>query len=402
MRRALVVTLFMLAAPAVVSAQESVAEASPSQARAAQLERLRAQVANEVQLRAYDLLDELVFGWMESPHFSSPTDVVLGDVTVPVGFGSGLEALIENHLAELLIKNPGTNLRLTHCPACSAIVVHSEDEGTVISRGVDQPRALTKLEATGAGGHALFLDFEAEGTALVLRARITRLEESLPIVFARTLSTRTTTAPLLRTPERLTSAEDARAEYLSILEQRGPVTLPVRVALTTFAPPPEDNGAVAIPTPLPWIQVGAEMPFSTARAWVGNIVVGGMFIPTVHTGLMLQVRGMRLLTGTESSLTHPDLYGFLGVSLVALQGPAANVFADEVPNLASTPLSVIGPVAAWPSIQGGFEARVNHRIAASVYAETTPTLNNAPAIGRYLDFGFLQIHAIGVEASFNF
>lgn len=397
----IVAALALCLSSAGASAQDSVQQATPAQAREAQLERLRAELGNQIQLRAFDLLDELVFGWMESPHFASPTLVVLADVTVPVGFGSGLEALVENHVSRLLINNPGTNVQLAHCPSCQALVVHSDKVGTIISRGVDQPKALAKLRSGSSGQHAMFLDFEAEGTELVLRARITRMVDGLPIVFARTLSTKTSSAALLRSPERLTSAADARAEYLQLIEQRGPLTIPVRLSLSTFAAP--DNGqAVAIPTPLPWIQVGAEMSISSARAWVGQLVVGGMFVPTVHTGVMLQARGARLLTGSETSLTHPDLYGFLGLALVALQGPTALVLADETPTVANLPLGLVGPVAAYPAFQTGLEVRINNRISAAFFVETTPTLNNAPAIGRWLDFGFLQIHSLGGEATFSF
>lgn len=401
MKRALIFLVLALATTSA-SAQDAVQETTPKQTRAAQLERLRAELANQIQLRAFDLVDELVFGWMETPHFASPTAVVLGDVTAPIGFSRGLEALVENHLAQLLINNPGTNIRLGHCPSCNAIVAHSGKNGTVLSRGIDQPRALAKLRGNSSGQHALFLEFEAEGTALVLRARITKLEDALPIVFARTLSTRTSSAPLLRSPERLMSAADARKEYLERIEQRGPLTIPVRLALSTFAAP-EDNGALAIPTPLPWVQVGVEMPISSARAWMGSLVLGGMFIPQVHTGIMVQARGARLLTGSETSLTYPDLYGFVGISMVAIQGVTAAVMALETPNVANLPLDfLLGPLAAYPTLQTGFEMRINNRIGASVFAETAPTLNDAPAIGRWLDFGFLQVHSIGAEATFTF
>ena len=61
----------------------------------AQVEALRAEVAGQIQLRAFDLLDELVYGWNQKPVFDKDTAVVLADVTVPVGFGSGLQSLIE-------------------------------------------------------------------------------------------------------------------------------------------------------------------------------------------------------------------------------------------------------------------------------------------------------------------
>ena len=89
-------------------------------ARDAELTRARGEVANQVQLSAYDLLDELVYGWVTEPVFASPTPVVLASVTVPVGLGTGMQGLLENHLANLLIENPATNIQLSHCPSCTA------------------------------------------------------------------------------------------------------------------------------------------------------------------------------------------------------------------------------------------------------------------------------------------
>jgi hypothetical protein len=218
-------------------AQERTQDATPDALKRDQAERLRAELTNKIYFQANDLVDELVFSWMQAPPFANPTPVVLADVVAPLSFGSGLEALIENHLAQVLQRNPNTNVQLAHCPACHAMVVHSDATGTVIGRGVDQPKALEKLRGESGAEYALFLDFEAEGAALVLRARITRLESTLPIVYARTVSSATSSAALLRSPHRLVSADEARAEYVSILNERGPFTIPVRFALTGFARP---------------------------------------------------------------------------------------------------------------------------------------------------------------------
>ncbi len=94
-------------------------------AQRAQLERVRAQIADQVHLAAYDLLDELVYGWTLDPMFESPTPVVLAELTVPVGLGTGLQAQLENHLTAVLLANPTTGVQLSHCPQCTAVVVHS-------------------------------------------------------------------------------------------------------------------------------------------------------------------------------------------------------------------------------------------------------------------------------------
>lgn len=384
----------VLALPA--TAQERAADPTPEETRRAQLERLRAEMTKQIHLQANDLVDELVFGWRSSPPFEGPTAVVLADVIAPLSYGSGFESLVENHLARVLLANPETNVQLAHCPSCTALVVHSDATGTVISRGVDQPDALARLRGDSGAAHALFLDFEAEGTALVLRARVTKLEGALPIVHARTLSTRTQGAALLRSSSPLVSSEEAREEYLAVLEQRGPFTVPVRLALHTFAP--SNDGSFQIPLPVPWVHVGVEYAIDSARAWTGGLSLGGTFIPTVQAGALVQARVARLLTGSEISLTHPNLYGFVGVGLAVLQGDTASILND-------TPAGDLGPVASYFSLQTGLELRVSRRIGASFFVESMPTLWQHDFVGNYLNdgpLGFIQLNSVGVEATFAF
>lgn len=372
-------------------------------ARRAQAEALRAELASEVQLRAYDLLDELVYQWTQTPPFAQPTPVVLADVTAPVGFNSGLEALIENHVAELLVNNSPSNVRLVHCPACSAMTSTSTKEGTVVSRGIDQPELLQKIGATSGSTHALFLDVEAEGSTLVLRARICAVEKDLPIVYARTVSSATSSAPLLRSPQALRSAEDTKKEYVGMLERRGPLLIPVRLSISQFAPSP-DTGVIST-VPMAFLQSGVEVGISHARPWVGSVTVGAMWVPQIYTAGMVQGRIGRLITGSSISLTHPDVYAFVGASLIGVNGPAALVLSDDNANVAeliAAATQVVGVMAFYPTFQTGLDVRVNNRVGAGVFVETAPTLSTAQAIGRWLDFAVVQVHSIGGEVTLWF
>ena len=243
-------------------------------------------MASQIQLQAYDLLDELVFGWNQQPVFAVDTALVLADVSVPVGLGTGLQALIENHMVALLAKNPRTHVFLVHCPPCMSLVVHSGAKGTIISRGVDEPEALQKARTLSTSRHALFLDFEAEGSALVLRTRITNLEPALPIVYAKTLSTTTASPALLRSGAHLKSAADARQEYLEALERRGAYLVPIRMGVRTYATGREQ---IALP-PFPWLQAGVEASLSQAQAWTGSLMLGVSWAPELHVGWFTQAR----------------------------------------------------------------------------------------------------------------
>jgi len=367
----------------------------------AQLERVRAQVAGEVQLTAYDLLDELVLGWKTDPVFAEETAVVLADVTVPVGMGTGMQSLLENHLSEVLLRNPDTKMRLVHCPSCMATVVHSGPEGTVVSRGVDQPGVLEELGETD-GKHALFIDIEAEGAWLVARARLTRLTPDLPIVWSRTLSTATSTPSLLRAADDLKSAEDARREYLQTLRGGGIVTIPLRFTIRSYASGFNSFGVGA--PPFLWLQSGVELAPTDARAWMSSFIVGYAVVPQAYQGLMGQARFYRLLSGRARSLTRPDLYAFVGGSVMTVWGPSAGSFrnqaltADEL--LADSERN--DPRATFPTIHFGADVRLGNRVGLSGFYETIPSLTNSQNLGEYIWFLGLPWQSFGVEVAFCF
>ncbi len=366
----------------------------------AKVEALRADVAGEIQLQAYDLLDELVFGWNEQPVFATDTPVVLADVSVPVGFGSGLQALVETHFAALIVKNPRTRIRLSHCPECTSVVVHSGAKGTVISRGVQAPETLPKAGAAASSRHALFLDFEAEGVSLVLRARITRLDADLLIVHAKVLSTSTATPALLRSGENLKSGTQARQEYLDALHGRSVFVVPLTIGVRSYA---TRNTPVSAP-PFVWLSFGVETALTQKRAWLGSFTAGATWAPELHVGWMAQARAARLLSGSESSLTRPDLYGFIGASVISIYGNNAAAFTQGEPNIANLISLARGnePQAIFAAFSLGLEMRVKNRIALGAFLEAMPTMTKVGAIGEYLDLGVVSFQTLGVQASFCF
>lgn len=379
-----------------------IAQATPmDDARDAELQRARGEVANQVQLSAYDLLDELVYQWTQEPVFATPTPVVLAGVTVPVGLGTGLQALLENHLSNLVIENPRTNVTLAHCPSCTAVVVHSGPEGTVVSRGIDNPKLIEEL---GAGGkHALFIDVEAEGTWLVLRARITELSPDLPIVWSQTLTTSASTPALLRQPQNLKSAEDARQEYLEVLQARGPVTVPLRVGIRTYAVRTGDRAGTA-PPPFLWFQSGVEISPTRSQVWTSSFLVGYANIPQAYQGLMGQVRLSRLLTGRYRSLTRPDLYFFVGGSASRVWGAATGSFSPDRQTADQILAAANGddPSATFGAYHWGLEARLGNRVGVSAFLETLPAYSDSRNFGTHFTFANIRFQSFGTEVTFCF
>ncbi len=386
----------------VVLALVSPGQAAPSlgDAERAELERARAEVADQIQLSAYDLVDELVAGWLRAPLFGQPTPVVLGGVTVPVGLGTGFAALVENHLSQVLIQNPSTNLELVYCPACSAVVVHSGPEATVIARGIDQPSVLDQLGAD-AGRHALFVDIEAEGAWLVLRARLTRLTPDLPVVWSYTLASSASSPALLRQPQMLKSAEDAHHEYEQTLRARGPVYIPARFGIRSYAEP---SGNGTNPPPFLWLQTGLELGTTEARAWTSSVLLGYSIVPQAYQGLMLQARLHRLLTGRARSLTRPNLYGFIGGAVFTVWGAATAPFNDDNALNADALIAALEgetPRSRFGGLHLGLDLRVGERMGYSVFLETMPALRNNNNFGAYAQFG-LPFQCLGIEVGFWF
>lgn len=385
----------------VTAASPAMASASDDAIQRAQVERARAQVAGEVQLAAFDLIDELVLTWKQAPRFAEPTPVVLADVSVPVGLGTGMQALLENHLNSVLLANPDTGIQLVHCPSCTGMVVHSGPEGTVISRGVDQPEVLARL-GENSDTYALFVDVEAQGQFLVLRARLTRLTPELPVVWSRTFSSSTSTAAMLREPTRLKTAEEAREEYLKTLRGSGIVTIPLRFTVRSYASP-YNRSTVGAP-PFLWIQSGVELSPTNARAWMASFMGGYAVVPDAYQGLMGQARFYRLLTGRARSITRPDLYGFVGGSTMTVWGPSAASFrrrrltADELlADNAGEP-----PRSTFATLHFGADLRLGNRVGLSAFYETIPSIVNSPNLGDYIYFLGLPWQVFGTEVAICF
>jgi len=369
-------------------------------AQLAELEKLRREVAGEVQLTIYDLLDELVYGWTQTPPFAEDTPVFVADVTVPVGLGTALVGLVENHLAALLLANPKTRVVLSHCPSCNAVLVHSGPEGTVVSRGLDNPEALAKIGGPG-GRYGLHLDVSAEGAWLVLRARITRLTPDLPIVWSRTLTNEAGAPSLLRGPDALKSAAEARREHLDALQNRPPFTIPIRFAVRTYTAGYAD-GAIA-PVPVIWAQTGFELALSQARAWTASVVLGYAWLPEAYDGFMMQSRMSRLISGSARSLSGPDVYLFLGAALMTLNGAAVGPLAVEDSAQLLRQIAQVEEVrATFGAFHIGLEARVGDRIGAAVFLENMPAYNDSDQIGTFLENDFIDFHSFGAEVVFCF
>ena len=392
-------TLLVTLTATIQTASGAAVDDDFEKAHEAKLRQLRGTIANQVHLAAMGLADEMVYEWTRTPVFPVPTPVVLASVTVPVGTGSGLQALIENHINALLIENPETHIQPSHCPACNAVTVHSGPEATVVSRGIDDPETLVKIKQKGTQ-YGLFVDFEAEGRFLVMRARITRLDENLQIVWAKTLSTSGSTPSLLRNSTRLVSAAEARLEYLNVLAQRGRWSVPFKLSVRGFG---AASTGVA-PPPLLWAQTGIEVALNDAATWTSSFLLGYTYIPQSYTGLMVQARMSRLISGQARSLTSPNVYLFLGTAVMRVEGPGVVSYRDDILSVEDVLGDQPGnqPVETLPGIHFGFDVRLGNRVGFAIFAETLTTQWDSPNLGEILNILGIGFQTVGLETSFSF
>ena len=366
--------------------------------RLTQLATLRSTLTNQLHLQAYELIDEMVYEWKERPLFEQPTEVVVASVNAPIGYGAGLMTLLENHLYAVILENQDTNIDLVECSACSDMVVHSGSEATVISRGIDQPRALDRI-LPRLPAYALHLDLEAEGAALVLRARLTKLDQGQRIHWARAYTPTVGSTALLRSNQRLISAEEARQEYLDLLRGDEVIMIPFRLGLHSFASG-ENN---TINPPLFMLQTGIELSPTFARAWSASFLGGIIYLPDTYIGMIGQTRIYRLITGNHRSIAGPDLYFFVGADIITVSGEAIVSLKPEETSFADLLVATnpeIKPRATFGGFQVGLELRVNNRIGLTAGLKTIPSLRDSSNMGRFFRSNIVDFHSLTTEVAF--
>ena len=152
---------------------------------------------------------------------------------------------------------------------------------------------------------------------------------------------------------------------------------------------------------------GFEAAFTQARAWTASLNAAFSWLPQSHVAVMAQGRISRLLTGSATSLTWPDLYAFVGAGVLFGQGRGMLIFRtsqnptiDEILNTSTNnePRSTLGILTI------GAELRVKNRISLIAFLETLPALENEDNIGTYVTIPLinLRFQSFGVEVSFCF
>lgn len=311
LRRLVCILLFCKGLPILAEEAPSVAE----KARAAQ--------AMQIQLMAADLLDELVYQWTQHPPLpGTETSVVLMRLSSPIGLNLQMTAFLENHFFQLLKSNPKTGLAASYCGTCLELTSYSTAKTTIIARGAAIPEVME--QSARSVNHGLYLDLEASGSQLMLRAYISDLSSNR-IVAAKSLVTQTGRPPHLRLAQNLVSAEEARREYVDILQGRRHWSLLAGVRSTIL----QSTGSNLVSLPYLWGQIGVEAMSSSYKKWLVDLQVGFSSLPGTHNAHQISSRMYRLMFDDAVDLTAPNIYTFIGLSYWNIDGAGALFFQNK-------------------------------------------------------------------------
>lgn len=326
-------------------------------------------IVMDIRLMAADLVDELVYSWIKDPPFPEKKGLILAEITAPLALDERFSILVENRLYELLRLNPQLPVELQHCGLCRNFVAKSTPEGTVISRGIDQPEVLSNLMTTNPNRLGLSLNFEAEGRELVLRAYLFELQGQQPIIWAKAFSTSTSAPRALREAAPLISLEAARDMQRQLLAGRDPFELSSRITVRQFS----SSGAFSLP-PLVFFEQSIESLTLPRRNLRAALTLGVTSIPDSMMAWSAGGHVAWLLFAREPHLFRPDYYWFIGGHYLRMRGPDAALYGSSEFDINQLINSDSEPKATLTSWRTGFEVHIKHRLGVMIFLEDLPLL----------------------------
>lgn len=354
-----------------------------------QMEQIRKGLSASLSALSISLIDEMVYNWTQIPPFLTSTSVALVNISMPIGIGTGLEVELENHLNDIMLKNPKTNLKLVYCSLCREVLINANKTYLSISKGAENPAYLSKI---ANAKYLLFLDLEAEGSSLVLRANLVNNSEEQEIAKAWVLSTSTTKGSLLQSGDTLKSPEQLKQEYLDILRNKATFHFPIRLILRQYAS--SNSSPVSMSVPFLWLEGGLEIEFGLRRNMTVELNGGATTIGSNYTGWAVGFRYSNLLSSSTPSLINPDFRFIFGANVLNITGTGAMVFNDltakGVEDIISAYLGKDNktpkdPSATLGSFKLGLEMRAKNRYSVAFYGERLVGQNKNSAIGLYFD-----------------
>ncbi len=345
-----------------------------------------------VDIRALgsDLLDEMVYTWLDKPPIPKGSGLILADVDAPMGLDSRFSTQMENRLYELLQQNPNIDVQLIHCAVCKRWVAKSTPQQTIIARGIDQPEVLENFQGAAAQRYAMHLSFEAAGRELTLRAQIYELSSVQRVIWARTYVSSLTARSVLQQDAPLVSLEQARRTQADILAGREEVEVTTRGVVRIF----NLKGDVLDIAPIPFIEAAAESIARPSRNFRMALTLGFASLADSVKAWSFGAQVSRLLFRKTPSLATPDLYVTFGAQFIRMQGPAAATFGETQIDVSRILDRNKEPKASLVAYRLGLETHAKFRLGAMAFLENIPLLDDNPFI-KEEELAFIPYHAFG-------
>jgi hypothetical protein len=352
-------------------------------------------IRKDLRLVAADLVDEVVYSWLQNAPVSGPTPLVVAEVEAPIGIDQRFDEDIENHLFEVLRANPSLKLQLVHCSVCRNWVTVSTPKRTLIGNALGQPEGRELLREM-PHLHALSLHFEVVGSELILWAEIYEIQPPQKVVWARRFSESSSARTVLREPTHLVSISEAREEQRKILLGRDTLQAVTRFPIRNFSSKESEKGAAA---PLIFLEQSFEASLAPKYDRRAGLSVGLTSLRGTMQGWSFGAHYMQLLLRNEPSLTNPDLYVKAGVNYLRLEGPGAAVFGESQIDVARLMNNSEDPKASLTAWQIGLEARVKYRFGLGAFLEYIPALDESNVIATQR--AIIPYHNFGVVGVFQ-
>jgi len=350
----------------------------------------------DLRLMASDLVDDMVYTWLQGAPVSGPTSLVVAEIDAPVGVDHRFDEEIENHLYELLRANPKLPLSLVHCALCRQTMAVSNPKRTVMGRALNMPEGQEMLSHY-PHTYALALHFDVVERDLALWAEIYEIASPQRVVWAKRYSTSTSSRALLQDPNHLVSISEAREEQRKIIAGHDSMQTITRFPVRTFAAASNANTTAEIPPVIfleQWLE-GIMGPHRNRRAGVG---FGLTSIKDAMQGWSLGASYAQLLFRDEPSLTQPDVWVRFAATYMRLEGPQAAVFGSNQLDVNHLINSDDTPRAGLMGYQLGIEVFAKNRIGLGAFVEYIPLLDSNQAIAtRNI---LVPFHSLGVTGVF--
>lgn len=337
------------------------------------MERSRLTAANQIQLYAVDMIDDLIYEWIENPPFNDQTNLSLVSLDVPMGLNPKMKGILENHFYALMAEHGETGIKISHCRSCTQLTAYNSGSQTIYGQGYDV--LPTDQLALPKKSKLLFLDFSVDDHYMILRAKVVNNTDEKEVLYAKTIVKSSSEAPLLRDNKNIVSKEEARKQYLKMLRKDFVYSVPLSLDVYSFEA--SDDAQVGI-IPLVWWDISVEGGASMDRTWLFSTGVAVAYLPDTYSAFRLGGRLLYRLDSGYFSMARPRTYLFsdLAFSRITGAGVAAivddsivtpgNIIASEEGNDNDLETIMVG-------IKFGVQLRVNRLYRFSAYIQALPS-----------------------------